>query len=173
MRSTFAPCSVVFLLGVFSFVQAVKAQNAPGSQPSAPTVQLWTSKDLSQQASALLAQATASNGSAGSTLTRLPNQYTVLTTRNRSGGAELHSQWCDYLIVLDGEGVELTGGTIIDRHDEADGEVRGTRLDGAQSHALHKGDIIFIPAGTPHQAIEPPGKTLTVFVIKSAAPVHP
>jgi mannose-6-phosphate isomerase-like protein (cupin superfamily) len=121
----------------------------------------------------LFAHAAASNGSAGATLTRQPNQYTMLTTRTRSGGAELHNQWCDYLIVLDGEGVELTGGTVVDRREEADGEVRGTRVEGAQSHSLHKGDIIFIPAGTPHQAIEPSGKSLTVFVIKSAAPAHP
>lgn len=173
MRTTLAAGCIVSLLGIVSSAQAANAQSATSSQPTASTVQLWTSSDLGQQARGLLAQATASNGSAGATLTRLPNQYTMLTTRNRSGGAELHNQWCDYLIVLDGEGMELTGGAIIDRHEEADGEVRGTRLEGAQSHPLHKGDIIFIPAGTPHQAIEPPGKTLTLFVIKSAAPSHP
>lgn len=173
MRPTPAACCFASILGMFSLAQASRAQNTTVSQPSAGTVQLWTSNDLSQQAKALLAQATASNGSAGATLTRLPNQYTMLTTRNRSGGAEQHSKWCDYLIVLDGEGTELTGGTIIDSHEEADGEVRGTRLEGAQSHALHKGDIIFVPAGTPHQAIQAQGQSLTLFVIKSAAPARP
>jgi mannose-6-phosphate isomerase-like protein (cupin superfamily) len=173
MRPTIAACSYILILAIFSFAQASRAQKATASQPTAGAVQLWTSNDLSQQAKALLAQATASNGSAGATLTRLPNQYTMLTTRNRSGGAEQHSKWCDYLIVLDGEGTELTGGTIIDSHEEADGEVRGTRLEGAQSHALHKGDIIFIPAGTPHQAIQAQGQSLTLFVIKSAAPPRP
>jgi hypothetical protein len=173
MRPTLAAFCIALLLGGISCPQTSSAQNTTVSEPGAPAVQLWTSIDLSQQARGLLAQAAASNGSAGATLTRLPNQYTMLTTRTRSGGAELHNQWCDYLIVLDGEGVELTGGTIVDRREEADGEVRGTRVEGAQSHSLHKGDIIFIPAGTPHQSIEPPGKSLTVFVIKSAAPAHP
>jgi mannose-6-phosphate isomerase-like protein (cupin superfamily) len=173
MRPTLAAFCIASLLGGFSCPQISSAQNTAVSQSSASTVQLWTSNDLSQQARGLLAQAAASNGSADATLTRLPNQYTMLTTRTRSGGAELHNQWCDYLIVLDGEGVELTGGTIVDRRDEADGEVRGTRVEGAQSHSLHKGDIIFIPAGTPHEAIEPPGKSITVVVIKSAAPAHP
>lgn len=173
MRPTLAAFCVASLLGGFSFPQTSSAQNTTASQPGATTVQLWTSNDLSQQARDLLAHAAASNGSAGATLTRLPNQYTMLTTRTRNGGAELHNQWCDYLIVLNGEGMELTGGTIVDRREEADGEVRGTRVEGAQSHTLRKGDIIFIPAGTPHQAIEPPGKSITVFVIKSAAPARP
>lgn len=163
------------LLGIVTFLLASSGQSATASLSGTPTVQLWTSKDLSEQAETLLAQAAATNGSAGSTLARLPNQYTMLTTRTKSGGAELHSHWCDYLIVLDGEGLELTGGTIVDRHEEADGEVRGTRLDGADHHPLHKGDILFIPAGTPHQAIESSGQRLILFVIKAAAsaPMHP
>jgi mannose-6-phosphate isomerase-like protein (cupin superfamily) len=175
MYRTVAACCFGGLVGVLALAPATIGQSPAISQPSAPTVQLWTSKDLNQHATTLLSQAAATNGSAGSTLTRLPNQYTMLTTRNSSGGAELHAHWCDYLIVLDGEGTELTGGAIVDRHDEADGEVRGMRLEGAQSHSLHKGDIMFIPSGTPHQAIEAPGKSITVFVIKSAAlaPAHP
>jgi len=31
---------------------------------------------------------------------------------------------------------------------------------------LHKGDVLHIPAGTPHQAIEAPGQSITIFVIK-------
>lgn len=159
----------VSLVAVFAVTQAAKGQSATAS-PVAVAVKLWTNGELNQQAQTLLTQAKTTNGSAGATLTKLPNQFTMITARNSSGGAELHSRWCDYLVVLDGEGLELTGGTIVDRHDEADGEVRGTRLAGAETHALHKGDIIFIPAGTPHQAIEPPGKSLTLFVVKSAAP---
>ncbi len=175
MYRTVAACCFVGVVGVLALAPAASGQSPAISQPSTPTVKLWTSSDLDQQAKTLLSHAAATNGSAGSTLTRLPNQYTMLTTRNSSGGAELHTRWCDYLVVLDGEGVELTGGTIVDRHDDADGEVRGTRLEGAERYSLHKGDIIFIPSGTPHQAIEAPGKTITIFVIKSAAPApaHP
>lgn len=133
MHWTIAVRCLASVLGVFSLMQACSAQSATTEKTGAPTVQLWTSKDLAQQAKELLAQAAKANGSAGATLTKLPNQYTMLTTRNSSGGAELHSRWCDYLVVLDGEGTELTGGSIVDRHEEADGEVRGTRLDGARA----------------------------------------
>ena len=153
---------------------ATQAATPPASHPAAPApagpaaVTLWKAGDLSTQAKALLAEAAAGKGSAGTTLTRFPTQYTMLTTRIASGGAELHKLWSDYLIILAGEGVELTGGTIVGRQEGAGGEVRGTRLEGAVSHPLHAGDILFIPAGTPHQAIEAPGQTLSVFVIKAA-----
>lgn len=165
MSLTLKAHCLALLAGVFCMAQFCTAQ---GNSKS--SVQLWTSDEFRHQGEELLAQAAKANGTSLAPLMRLPNQYTMLITRTSSGGAELHNRWCDYLVVLDGEGVELTGGSMVDRHDEADGEVRGTRLDGAQSHTLHKGDIIFIPAGTPHQTIEPPGKSITIFVIKAAAP---
>jgi quercetin dioxygenase-like cupin family protein len=50
------------------------------------------------------------------------------------------------------------------------GEVHVTGLEGATPHALHKGDVIHIPAGTPHQAIEAPGQSIIIYVIKVQEP---
>jgi mannose-6-phosphate isomerase-like protein (cupin superfamily) len=82
----------------------------------------------------------------------------------------MHGHFADFLIVVDGEGTEMTGGTIVDRKDGPNGEVHGKTLEGATPHVLHKGDIIHIPAGTPHQSIEAPGQTITIYVIKVAVP---
>ena len=173
MRQTAARC-FVFAIGLFSLVQAAGGQRAATAPPNAPTVQLWTSADLNQQAKSLLAQAAAANGSAGATLTRLPNQYTMLTTRDRSGGAELRSGlWCDYLIVLQGEGVELTGGSMSTVVKRPTRKCAAPGSKAPENYPLHKGDVISIPAGTPHQAIEAPGQNLTLFVIKTPAPARP
>jgi quercetin dioxygenase-like cupin family protein len=72
--------------------------------------------------------------------------------------------------VIAGEGTELTGGTLLNPKDQPDGEVRGTGVEGATPHILHKGDVIHIPAGTPHQAIEAPGQTITIYVVKVREP---
>jgi mannose-6-phosphate isomerase-like protein (cupin superfamily) len=93
----------------------------------------------------------------------------MLSARTQSGGGELHKHFADFLIVIDGEGTELTGGTMVDGKEGPNGEVRGTHLEGATPHVLHKGDFIHIPAGTPHQAIEAPGQTITTYVIKVEA----
>ena len=129
-----------------------------------------TIDELAERGKALLEKARTGSGSAGMTLGHFAGHYTMLTARTASGGAELHEHWSDFLIVVDGEGTEMTGGTIVDRKDGPNGEVKGKTLEGATPHVMHKGDIMHIPAGTPHQAIEAPGQTITIYVIKVAAP---
>jgi len=125
---------------------------------------------LAEQGKALIEKARAGSGSAGITLADYNGHHTMLTARTASGGAEFHGRFADFLIVVDGEGTELTGGTIVDRKEKPGGEVSGTKLEGATAHVLHKGDVIHIPAGTPHQAIMAPGQTITIFVIKVEEP---
>jgi quercetin dioxygenase-like cupin family protein len=145
--------------------QEVKTQDAQ------PAVELLTPTDLAAMGAAQLIKAKQSeSGSAGVTLAKYPGHYTMISARSKSGGAEVHAHFSDFLIVIDGEGTELTGGTVVEPKEGADGETRGLRLEGATSHTLHKGDVIHIPAATPHQAIEAPGQTLTLFVIKVEKP---
>jgi mannose-6-phosphate isomerase-like protein (cupin superfamily) len=126
--------------------------------------------DLVERAQPLLDQARAGNGSASITLARYAGHYTMLSARTASGGAELHKNFADFLFVIAGGGTELTGGTIIDRKDGPNGETKGSRLQGAVPRILRKGDVIHIPAGVPHQAIEGPGQTIITFVIKVEVP---
>jgi mannose-6-phosphate isomerase-like protein (cupin superfamily) len=125
---------------------------------------------LAAQGEQLLTKARAGNGSAGITLANYKGHYTMLTARSKSGGGELHQHYADFLFVIAGEGTELTGGTLLNPKDQPDGEVRGTGVEDGTPHALHKGDVIHIPAGTPHQAIEAPGQTITIYVIKMREP---
>ena len=129
--------------------------------------------ELAERGKALVEKARASGGSAGITLANYKGHYTMLTARTGSGGGELHAHYSDFLIVLDGEGTEMTGGTMVDPKEGANGETRGKTLEGATPHVLHKGDVIHIPAGTPHQAIEAPGQSIVIYVIKVESPETP
>ena len=129
--------------------------------------------DLAHRGEPLVQQARSGNGSAGITLAHYSGHYTMLTARTGSGGGELHAHYSDFLIVLDGEGTEMTGGTMVEPKEGANGETRGKTLEGATPHPLHKGDVIHIPAGTPHQAIEAPGQSIIIYVIKVEVPETP
>jgi mannose-6-phosphate isomerase-like protein (cupin superfamily) len=146
----------------------------PPTPPAAPVIQtspeVLNLEALAAQGEQLLTKARAGNGSAGITLANYKGHYTMLTARTKSGGGELHQHYADFLFVIAGEGTELTGGTLLNPKDQPDGEVRGTGVEGATPHILHKGDVIHIPAGTPHQAIEAPGQTITIYVIKVREP---
>src|SRR5712672_3380818 len=52
---------------------------------------------------------------------------------------------------LDGEAEFVTGGKMVDPKVTAPGQTRGTGIEGGVSHHLTKGDVITIPAKTPHQ----------------------
>ena len=129
--------------------------------------------ELAERGKALVEKARAGSGSAGITLANYKGHYTMLTARTASGGGELHQHYADFLIVLDGEGTEMTGGTMVDPKEGPNGETRGKTLEGATPHVLHKGDVIHIPAGTPHQAIEAPGQSIIIYVIKVEEPGPP
>jgi len=166
LKNVTAPAALVMV----NLLLPPPQSDAKPQVPSAPVIQ--TSPEtvnfhaLALQGNDLLAKAQAGGGSAAITLANYKAHYTMLTARTRSGGAELHQHYADFLFVIAGEGTELTGGSIQNPKDSPDGEVRGTGLVGATSHLLRKGDVIHIPAGTPHQAIEAPGQTITLYVVK-------
>jgi len=76
----------------------------------------------------------------------------------------------DDFFVVAGEGDVVTGGHMVDPKDTAPGEVRGTRVEGGQSHKLHKGDVLHIPPNVPHQTIIAPGQSFVYYVIKVGPP---
>jgi mannose-6-phosphate isomerase-like protein (cupin superfamily) len=141
------------------------------AQTSAGGIDRRSAAQISDQSKTLMDQAkTVPSGSASVTLEKYPGHLTMLTVRTKSGGAEMHRDWNDIFIVLDGEATEMTGGTIVDGKENSPGETRGTRVEGGTGTPMRKGDVIHISPNTPHQTILAPGKTFTYYVIKVEAP---
>ncbi|MEW6319946.1 MAG: heme-binding protein [Acidobacteriota bacterium] len=70
--------------------------------------------------------------------------------RDEAGLAEIHTRDTDIIYVLDGAVTFVTGGTIVEPRTTAPDEIRGARLEGGTARALEKGDVVVVPAGTPH-----------------------
>lgn len=75
---------------------------------------------------------------------------TVIANRGMQRGAEMHAMTNHVFIIVDGEAEFVTGGTLIDPREISPGQVRGTGIEGGVTHHLSKGDVITIPANTPH-----------------------
>ena len=147
-----------------------------GTPPTTPPViqtapEVLSLDALAEQGKVLLDEARAGSGAAATTLAHYRGHSTVLTARTRSGGAEELTHSSDFLLVVSGEGTELTGGTIVDRTEAISGVIKGSKLEGATPHTLHKGDLMHISSGTPHQLIEGPGQSIVLYVIKVDEPV--
>jgi mannose-6-phosphate isomerase-like protein (cupin superfamily) len=84
----------------------------------------------------------------------------VYRPKGAKGGAASHDKVSEVYQVLDGSAILVTGGTIIDlqRRTNVQEEVTqingpgvsGSRIDGGVSRKIAKGDMVIIPAGTPH-----------------------
>jgi len=93
--------------------------------------------------------------------------FFVLAGRRDSGPGqvELHTVDTDVFYVLEGSGMFVTGGKMLDGKETAPNEQRGSSIEGGQTRTLKKGDVIVIPKGVPHwfRQISPP---FLYFVVK-------
>jgi glc operon protein GlcG len=86
--------------------------------------------------------------------------------RDKAGAVEVHEQDADIIYVLDGTATFVTGGTVVDGKTIAPGEIRGADVKGGETRQIARGDVIIVPAGTPHWFKEVPGP-LTYYVVKA------
>jgi mannose-6-phosphate isomerase-like protein (cupin superfamily) len=92
----------------------------------------------------------------------------VVARREQTGDAEVHENFNDIFVAHSGQASVLVGGKIDGQRLTAPGEWRGGKITGAQTYQLAPGDVLWIPAGVPHQVIVPAGGTFTYMAFKSS-----
>ena len=90
--------------------------------------------------------------------------------RDATGSAEVHEAWTDVIVVLSGKGTFIVGGTVTEGKPTTSGEIRGSAIAGGTRNAVGPGDVIVIPAGTPHQLELAAGDAIAYFGAKVAKP---
>jgi mannose-6-phosphate isomerase-like protein (cupin superfamily) len=136
------------------------------SLASAQSVDVYSTQKLSQFEHDLRPKADQSGGDAALYLEKYPNHTTMVSFRNKSGKGELHEQVADVFFVVDGSATLVTGGSMVNGKPTDPGEIRGDSVKGGTPVKLVKGDIVHIPANTPHQLLVPAGGSITYFVVK-------
>jgi mannose-6-phosphate isomerase-like protein (cupin superfamily) len=126
----------------------------------------YTPDSLVEQAKPLLEKAANGNGAASETLQKYGVDFTMLSVRSKDGGPELHEKFADIFIVVDGSATLLSGGELANPTTIGPGEMHGSAILHSTTTSLAKGDIVHIPANTPHQLLIPKGGTFTYFVVK-------
>jgi quercetin dioxygenase-like cupin family protein len=92
-----------------------------------------------------------------------------MAKRANVGQVEIHDKETDTFYVLDGEATFVTGGMMIGGRVSRPNQQLGTDIQGGQTHHLTKGDVITIPAGTPHWFKEVT-KPITYYMVKVIRP---
>src|SRR5271167_1351169 len=117
----------------------------------AQQVDHYTPETLREQSKPLQEKAASTTGSASETLQKYGVDYTMLSFRSKDGVAELHEKFADIFIVVEGSATLLSGGELADPTSAGNGDMHGTSILHPKTTSLAKGDIVHIPANTPHQ----------------------
>jgi mannose-6-phosphate isomerase-like protein (cupin superfamily) len=126
----------------------------------------WSPAVLLERAAYLRKIARNGDGSASETLKEYPQHFAMLSFRSRSGEVEVHGRFADLFCVLSGGATLVTGGVVEGARETAQGETRGRSITGGTSQKLRAGDIVHVPAGTPHQMLLSGDETITSLVMK-------
>ena len=148
-----------------AFIVACGFVLACASSAQGPGVSHWTSAQLAGIGKTLGQKAGVSK-SASQPLVDLGTHLIQLSYREASGEAEVHEHVTDVFVVQSGEATLLVGGRMVDGKMTAAGELRGPSIADAQLKELGAGDVVHIPAGTPHQLLIKDGKKYTCLVVK-------
>lgn len=98
------------------------------------------------------------------------DDFTVSGARRTAAGqVEVHEKETDIFYVVDGEATFVTGGRMIGGKQTRPSQWLGERIEGGETHHLAKGDVITIPAGTPHWFKEVP-QSVHYFLVKVIKP---
>jgi glc operon protein GlcG len=135
---------------------ALMTTTAESNGAIAPVVSYWSSRDV---AAAFAKGAVLFDGAGG-------HNYMVHASRRDAPGiAEVHARDTDIIHVLGGSATFVTGGTVVEGKTTAPDELRGTSIASGDRRRIGKGDVLIVPAGTPHWFQDVAGP-LTYYVVK-------
>ncbi len=89
----------------------------------------------------------------------------MLANRRGAGEVEVHEKTNHIFIVIEGEATFITGGTLVGARQTAPGQTRAASVEGGTTYHLTKGDVITVPAKTPHWFKEVPTQTIAYYAI--------
>lgn len=89
----------------------------------------------------------------------------VLAQRREAGVAEYHERTNHVFIMVDGEATLVVGGTMLEPKQTAPYQKRAPSTEGGTTYHMSKGDVITIPAKTPHWFKEISTKTVAYYAV--------
>lgn len=144
-------------------------------QASPPGFIRWGGAELADRQAALTARV-GSDGSARETLADYGNSTGAhrfrFIHRDSDGAPEQHAQIEDVVFIQSGEAVLQLGGDLVDPSGR-NGELTGSAIVGGVTYPVQTGDLLHIPANTPHRYLVPDGGQVTYLLVRMPVLLNP
>jgi mannose-6-phosphate isomerase-like protein (cupin superfamily) len=153
----------------FFYVLALAPLSIVAPQATSPgAFQFWPASTMNQISQTLtLTAASDPHHFAAQQLGDFPNEAILFVHREADGQPEWHETQVDLVFVQSGSATLIVGGTLINAETVAPHEKRNGTIEGGVRQKVGAGDVLRIPAKTPHQFVLDGSKDLTYIVIKA------
>ena len=88
-----------------------------------------------------------------------------LEYRPKTAPAALHEKDAELFVVLQGKGDIVTGGKIVDEKRVNANNLAGPSIEGGKTQSVGVGDMLIVPANTPHQVIPTGGAPIVIMTM--------
>jgi mannose-6-phosphate isomerase-like protein (cupin superfamily) len=150
----------------FTLVAAISSSTALAqSAAPAPTTVFMNDKDIMALVDKAKADRKGDAAVTAEPILLLAPYRAQLEYRPTNGAAAVHEKDAELMVVLDGTGNILTGGTLVDEKRVNANNLSGPSIANGTPHDVVKGDMILIPPNTPHQVIPSNGAPIVLMTM--------
>jgi mannose-6-phosphate isomerase-like protein (cupin superfamily) len=145
---------------------AATASGALAQQAAAPTATVFMSdKDVMALVDKAKADRKGDAPVTAEPILLLAPYRAQLEYRPVNAPAAVHTEDAELMVVLQGTGNIITGGTLVDGKQVNAYNLSGPSISGGQDHNVVKGDMVLIPANTPHQVVPAGGAPIVLMTM--------
>jgi len=154
MRTTITALAAILFISTTQAPQPTAPQApsadrgaAPVMTPAPPPGSAGIYKSDAELTVALKKAIAAADGNQSSSPIANTDQYRInIVHREKAAGALAHEGNTELHYIIEGTGIIVTGGTIV----RGTGGINSTTIQGGETHAVKKGDVILVPSGSAH-----------------------
>jgi mannose-6-phosphate isomerase-like protein (cupin superfamily) len=149
----------------YTFAATVAATNAFAQAAAAPPAVFMSDKDIMSLVDKAKADRKEGAPVTAEPILLLAPYRAQLEYRPGPAPAAVHEKDAEMMVVLQGTGDIVTGGTLVDEKRVNANNLSGPSIKDGTSHPVVKGDMILIPANSPHQVTPSGGAPIVLMTI--------
>jgi mannose-6-phosphate isomerase-like protein (cupin superfamily) len=151
-------------LAAFTVIAATFASNA-WAQTAAPVSVFMSDKDITALVDKAKADRKGDAPLVAEPILSLTPYRAQLEYRPGTSPAAVHEKDAELMVVLEGTGNIVTGGKLVNEKRNNANNLGGSSIDGGVTQAVVKGDMLIVPANTPHQVIPTGGAPIVLMTL--------
>src|SRR3984957_10066727 len=146
-------------------ILATMASGSSAQQAAPPTNTFMNNKDIMALVDKAKADRKGDAPLVAEPILSLTPYRAQLEFRPGTSPAAVHEKDAELMVVLEGTGNIVTGGKLVDEKRNNANNLGGSSIAGGKSQAVVKGDMLIVPANTPHQVIPTGGAPIVLMTL--------